>query len=299
MPSIQTHDVPTIRNYKQALDVWTQRKPWRKGSAVQTRFGANDMHKPLRKENRGPNMRIAYNDKNGDVELWLYATRMVTYHPNGDLTINAYSSRSSRAFVNCVTPATVSQFDADAAGGLALLILTTDCEEPTREGDYYDVRLKSRLYRHDREYLLRRVGESAVGPNHPIFEVVTPDGKPPKPWTIARADTKKLNAICREYRLDDFRLWEKSRRAFDNRGLREAPWPRHVANILEDIKVPDNWNLIYEEFRRVPSIYNLVRRELMMKHDAVKMEYHPFMRLNDLKKIVDSARKYRWCSQYI
>lgn len=91
---INTHDIPTLRCYSDAKIYWERIKPWRGRGDTNTRplAGRNKSNMTIRKLN------------DDSIAMALWSTDVVTYHPDGDITLEAYSSVSTNMFARELTP---------------------------------------------------------------------------------------------------------------------------------------------------------------------------------------------------
>lgn len=92
---IDTYGLPAIDDYASALAHWNETKPWRGYPEQDPR--------PLDKSRRAKHKTIHLKD-NGDIALRLHATDVVTYHPDGSITLRPFSSRSTDEFARALIP---------------------------------------------------------------------------------------------------------------------------------------------------------------------------------------------------
>lgn len=95
MFAIKTTYIPNIRYFEEAQDVYNGVKPWM--DLDEDLYG-----RPL--ERRAAKHKAIRKHHDGSISLRLHDTEMVTYHPNGEVTIRTYDSKSSFAFMDCVEP---------------------------------------------------------------------------------------------------------------------------------------------------------------------------------------------------
>ena len=98
--AISTSGIRNPRNYVGALAHFEKIQPWRG-------YDANDP-RPIADTLRRKKHMTVRKLHDGSIAYRLYHTDVVIYHPNGDVTINGYSSKSTNAFVDCLAPAGMS-----------------------------------------------------------------------------------------------------------------------------------------------------------------------------------------------
>jgi hypothetical protein len=197
---IDSFDLPPLRSYSDALNYWTRIKPWRGHSPTDARPLANrgKHHMTIRKLN------------DNSIAMTLHSTDVVTYHPDGDVSLQAYGSVSTDAFARALTPDGVGTHFNNGIGYVIALIRDEQQEMRLLRGKHV------RLRRDER-------GWFAVNPD----DFTT--------FTKTSVDRKKANAAAKEYRLNDYLAWRK---AAIKMGMKINPSP-HNEPIIELLKEGD------------------------------------------------------------
>jgi len=169
---IDSFDLPPLRGYSDALNYWNRIKPWRGHSPTDARPLASrgKHHMTIRKLN------------DNSIAMTLHSTDVVTYHPDGDVSLEAYSSVSTDMFARALTPGGITTAFNHALGYVVALDFDGQQEMRLLRGKHVRLRKNSR-------------GWFAVNPDD--FT----------PFIKKSVDRKKANAAAKEYRLDDFIAW--------------------------------------------------------------------------------------------
>ena len=169
---IQPHSLPPLRGYSDAFNYWNRIKPWRGRGDTNIRplAGRNKNHMTIRKLN------------DDSIAMSLHGTDVVTYHPDGDVSLQAYGSISTDAFAHALTPDGITTAFNYALGYVVALDFDGQQEMRLLRGKHVRLRKNSR-------------GWFAVNPDD--FA----------PFIKKSVDRKKANAAAKEYRLDDFVAW--------------------------------------------------------------------------------------------
>lgn len=94
---VRTGNLPAIRSYDDAFRVWDGIKPWR-----------GEAERPLDASHRRRRMLGIRQEDDGTIALRLYRTDVVSYHPDGSITIRTYRSISTNGFIHRLSPFTAS-----------------------------------------------------------------------------------------------------------------------------------------------------------------------------------------------
>lgn len=96
-----TDHVPCVHSYADALLYWENSKPWKdsKGEHDERPMGHRRKRHMTVRKNRA-----------GDIVFRLYATDVVTYHADGSLSLDPYSSSLTNRVVNDLTPPGIHPF---------------------------------------------------------------------------------------------------------------------------------------------------------------------------------------------
>jgi len=220
--SIDDHDLPPLRCYSDAKLYWEKTKPWRGDSDTNTR--------PLAKRKRNQTIR-QLND--GSFACRLHQTDVVTYHPNGDVSLQAYPSVSTDAFANRLTPHGVTTNFNSAAGYVVALSHPTD-------------HTKDRFYKMEgvHNHLTIRRGENGWAPV---------DLSETTPFIKYRLDVTKKNAVFKQYDVAGFKAWFKARESLSDKNNQFGYYWLYNAD-HRDIAFRalniEHWEGIYKEFGR-------------------------------------------------
>lgn len=169
---IDTYSFPPLRGYSDALNYWNRIKPWRGRGDTNIRplAGRNKHHMTIRKLN------------DDSIVMSLHGTDVVTYHPDGDVSLQTYGSISTDIFARALTPDGITTAFNHALGYVVALDFDGQQEMRLLRGKHVRLRKNSR-------------GWFAVNPDDfaPFFK--------------RSVDRKKANAAAKEYRLNDFIAW--------------------------------------------------------------------------------------------
>lgn len=202
---IDSHDLPPIRCYGDALAYWNRIKPWRGDADTNSRplAGRKKRHMTIRKGD------------DDSIIMRLWQTDVVTYHKNGDLTLSAYSSVSTNAFASRLTPYAVGVTWTNELGYMLHL---------TRDNITHTVRQSSHLI------TLRR--DPINGDWAPV------DASMLRPFIKYAVDVKRANAALKETNFKDYVAWLKALRAMGqkfqvDRWNRDVLRPAQVVDLLK------------------------------------------------------------------
>jgi hypothetical protein len=178
--SCSTTDFPRLSSFEDAQAHWDRTKPWRGESQGAPRpigsRATNQRHK---------NMRVL---PDGSIAYCLHATDCVTWHPDGDVTVQGYASISTTAFVNHLVPSGVSHGQGPKHDWEPILTLRGGVE-PYGRGWWGS----GRVIQCSKPVRLHYNAETSC------WEPVDMDAL--EPFMVPRIDRKAARAVSREYHL--------------------------------------------------------------------------------------------------
>lgn len=186
--SFALHDnsLPSIRTYVQAANYWRDVQPWR------DQTGEYD-YRPLGRW-RKDYLRI-HKGHEDEYRMRYHSTDCVIYWPDGCVTIEAYSSRSTNTFVNALSP---DGFRADFIKRDTMLwvpMLYEECNAVTSTG------LKMP---YSNELKFKPVRDK---PTYPLYWELHEDSDRPEPFTQRIPDKKQAKLALRDTNYCDFVPW--------------------------------------------------------------------------------------------
>lgn len=175
----------------------------------------------------------------------LYATDVVTYHKNGEIVLTPWGSQSTDAFAN------------------ALLSRTNIS---THFSQRY-ITLGDNLYRAEKSITLTLQGDTYV-------PAVTP-----KPWKMARLDTKAFNAAKKKYCVSDFKAWMEMYVRLSNGKIPPRAWyhnPKEILEALSDRRYTDTLALCTAGWydydlneKDIHQVYARVKHAILSVHKTI------------------------------
>ena len=258
--SCSTRGFPLIRNYDDALRVWEKTKPWRNHW--------NDDIRPL--ASRAAKHKVILRMGDGSIALRLYNTDVLTYHPDGSLTVRGWPSMSTNSFANALLPSGLWASFSDGVTGCFLALADYPWQDPTGTTlircsqpvrlDYYDGRWR-----------------------------VHPDCTP-EPWVYPKLDKAKARAALKYYRVTEFTQWLNA--AVELGGI-EIPAiaycrPLGSAGVLERLREgSETWRQIANDVLGVNLKYTAYHA-----FDAVETITEPTITYAQLKSVKRALRTY-------
>lgn len=182
--SIHGNSLPSFADYDAALRFWEKAKPWRDGPYE---------YRPLGDSRRMKHF-VIRQKANGDVACRYHSTDVVTFHPDGTLTVKPWNSLSTDIFARRMLPCGISTSFNSPLG--ALIWLWRDWDN--RRG--YLVPHSAKL--------VRAGGGWTISPD-----------TPPEPIAFYKVDKSAAAKALRAYRYFDFLAWRQARVALDPRAF--------------------------------------------------------------------------------
>lgn len=260
---IRTGHMPSVSNYGDALEAWSKGKPWRDQPDHIRDLGARrKKHMSVRKH------------ENGDVIFRLYATDVVTWHPDNTVTLRSYRSASTDAFATALMP-------------LGAWASFPNVSLMNKAGEF-------RLFQvgKDGTITLRDTGETYK--SHPdntyTYNVLEPITET-TPYRVARLDKKKAHAALKKYNYHDFAAWLKASyamgRQFTGYGL-TSYWS--VVTALES--GPERWPEIVSGMMTRSAVLEFVRNAIYREENCAVVETVPSVDTYKYYNIEKTNRRY-------
>lgn len=260
---INTHDLPPLRGYSDALNYWGKTDPWRGSGDTNTRplAGRNKKHMTIRMTNSDA------------IAMRLHGTDVVVYHPDGTIVLNAYQSISTDMFARRLTPSGICTTFNNPVGFLLHL------ERDNTTMTFLLARDSVRLMRADNGDWL---------PVDPAMFA---------PFIKYRVDTAKANAVLKAYGFNDFKAWVKARAAMGQPQMRQGYLrdPKYSNGWVQTIELfrdgPDGWNAIFDDYhdRAADAVRDAIYR---IENCIIKVEV-PSIAGFDVSSVRASANKWR------
>lgn len=242
--SFRARSMPELRSYEHALQKFNSIKPWRGDD--------EDDMRPLHPQRTCRRFGIG-KYPNGDIYCRLWATDCVVWHPDNSITIRAWGSMSTNAFVNAIVPAGIN---ADFCHDDHMLWVDTferfedgSCAAETRGYALQNtIRLKRSIHG-DRFWNLHEDQERSLGT-----------------FTHAHVDRKRAKEVRAELGLDGFKTWVSAVATFERHGKnkKRKPFERIDRPHIRDSEV---YNLVkqgHEGWTRLITHYKLSGDSVLM-----------------------------------
>lgn len=195
--SVNTDSFPSPRSYADARAHFDSTKPYRDESDQAPRPIGVRAH-------RNKQMRLLDDES---VAFRLYRTDCVIYHPDGQVTIEGYSSMSTTAFVNCLGPSNVRHGQGSWRVGGAVLELWKGYESYWLPYDRSDpLSLMQRNPDYGKGTLVINCG-SPVRLNYCDGRWLPVDVADLHPFEVPTIDRSLALKVSREYHLLEFEAW--------------------------------------------------------------------------------------------
>lgn len=276
--SINTHDLPKIRDYAEAKRQWEKTEPWR---------GSTDEHdeRPLAgRILRNKTIRLT---NNGSIALRLHDTDVVIYHQDGSITLNAYESVSTDLFANCLLPNSVSVSFNNVHGYYVGLLSTEDHKTYAHPHVNYNTSHWFRL-RKDTITLTRIASDGDQN------YYAAPEDQL-RPIVHFKPDRKKTAKAAKESGLADFKTWWKAVAAL---GVLKNDNPKSYLSADELLSAlgrgPEGWAEIVAQFRYLGHTRTLdaLRNMVYMRHQVFDAVAYKSVTYRKLGAITKSNRRY-------
>ena len=246
MPSIHGNGIPTLNNYAEALHHWELAKPWR-----------DDLFsRPLTYHRRKRHMSIRKGV--GEVIICrLYETDLVTYHPDGAISLEVYKSMSTNTFLARLLPDSIrTQFSCPDAS--VVWVHKTGYEHGLRYENCIGFNMPDR----GPFKLVRQTERNALG-----IEWVPSPETPPETFTLVKVNLQRAAKALKARGYYDFRAWLPAALGLVGESITDAEksvsfTPRHaLLRMLED---RSKWYacFISKDARTVSRTYSVLMREL-------------------------------------
>lgn len=252
---INTTDIPGVRSYARALYLYDRTAPWR--------GDADKITRPL--GNRRARHMTFRKLEDGSIAFRLYATDVVTWHPDNSVTINPYSTASTNAFANRLLPSGVW---AD----FPCLVMRSPASD-------------QRVYQIDN-------GTKLVESEHG-WEIATP-GTIHK-WQDYRADMGKGARMLREVGYNAFVAWAKTRHALgvETDGHRTLDVGLSVVRALENREMwPALAQMGMKRFNSAPE-FDWLRHKLYKFYDCLIVTEREYISTSEWKEVQRRQRKWQ------
>jgi hypothetical protein len=264
---------PAIRDYSSAMLRWERTKP-KRGDAKDA------VDRPLRmKGSRDITRIVRRND--GSIALKYYATDVVTYHPDGSITIRCYSSKTTNEFANRLLPEGVHAAFAGSRGDAPDLVVFGS----VWSGRAHQIGSSMRVVK----------GEDGWCPA-PEERII--------PFVWPRLNVKRANAAYKKRGLDKFALWVKAYMSL--RGLTRDSYNRLYAypswelrqmstdtqRLLALLDAPGEWQTEFDTFG--PRLVDWARRAVQKADDCVDVEQHEWIMRDQVSAYMKARRTYPW-----
>lgn len=214
---IKTNHLPQILNVAHAETIFNKRKPWRN-----PRHG-NENARPLDNFSRNKKHMALVKHEDGSYSCRLYETDLIRYHADGRITITAYPTQSSVAFVNSILPSGLSVAFYDDAN-VVHMYHYDEANYVFADGQFY------------------QIGEQVTVRKDEAGAWVIVDLNDTLPWVervISRAAYRKALASVGYY---EFLTWHKAARALNGAQLTPLWMMPSYAKIMEVLKGgPEAW----------------------------------------------------------
>lgn len=264
-------DVPSLRNYAAALSRWEGTKPWRGDRDTNVRSLRNP-------RKRGSSIR-KLND--GSIACRLYSTDVVIYHPNGEITITPWSSRTTSIFASRLT---------SSIEGLCVDMNALDRSWLTlRGGDGGDDFITYQIH-----------SEARIRPLEGNRWTLLDPRTCTSPLTRYTVDRKKANAALKDVNYKDFEVWLYALEAHNapievTRARTTSPMALMNRESWEHVRAT------YLTRDHTREALERIRKDIYKAAGCIVKEDVPFLRSdrfyswrNESKAIHASERKWRW-----
>lgn len=254
---INTHDIPPLRCYGDALAYWSRIKPWRGDGDTNQRplAGRNKRHMTIRRLN------------DGSIAMRLHGTDVVVYHTNETITLRAWRSASTDMFASRLTPNGVSTSFNNNLGRLVHL---------EQSGATMTYQMASSTV------TLRRALSGWQAVNPAMFA----------PFIKYGVDMPKARAAFKKCGFDEFRAWLKAASALaapqDN--LKVMLYPADVVRHLR--QAGESWEIL-----RASVDVEEVRQAIYAVHECIRITEVTAVAGYDVRSIEASARRWRHLTQ--
>lgn len=256
---IDTYDLPRLLGYSDALNYWSRIKPWRGDPDRNSRpiAGRKKRHLTIRKLN------------DGSIAMRLWSTDVVIYHPNGDISLEAYQSTSTDSFARCLTPPSLgTSWNSDIGYMLHLGRGGVTCT----------------FLQRDRHITLRRNDKHE-------WEPVDPDML--RPFNKYVVNVKKANAALKEAQFRDFCTWLKAVTGLGRKFLVD-PWSRDIPTPAKAVELLKEGGESWIKLAEASSgDTDLVRRWLYIHYQCVEHIEVPYVVGYDTASIRASNNRWR------
>jgi hypothetical protein len=260
--NLDTHRIPRLTNYEQALIAWQTRPPlYVKGDPNIRRLGKKTQ-KYLQ----------LWKDDAGNINCQLHQTVVVRYRPDGRIELRPYPSLTTSEVVQCLLPSGVYVEYRHPVSNLGVIGLAERVEN-TQYRYYWQLLKVSTAYRisphagSDRPIVLRR--QDGLWAIENMDEITVP-------FRIPRVNLKAAKAAYAQYKLGDFHVWAAATVALGDpikpSLFTELSSPEGRVEALQD---PDSWMLLLQhvgritmprwygtEIGKIPSIIKQLREDI-------------------------------------
>lgn len=303
--TIHAHHVDQADNYSTALRRWSQADPCRKTEPFEKWMGtSNQRGITIRCDGDGHPVRYRY-----------HSTDIVTYHPDGRITLIPYNSASTDRLCDAILPSAIR---VDYTHPVGLLIGTSTIQEGwggwhnwiSPYGKVFNAKAEVTLCPHT-EATDEATRRDWVGGW--VLETEDHRGRPttvPFQWPVV--DQKLLRDTYKAAGYPAFRAWVLARRAFapaDKESLAEGQRPSYMGD--------DAWMLARLEAKQYEMLWTFwtqhrgVRvntsaealcdalRKLLVKHvpEAITVQERPWLLPSELDAYVRATKTYGWALQ--
>jgi hypothetical protein len=254
---ISTRGIPRVHCYADALNAWRNAVPWRgEDPNVRKLVNTSQRHKTV--------------TRRGDViSFGLYNTEVVTYHPDGEIAIEPYSTMSTSAFAHALTPTCINP---------TFPVLRIHTRRPERDDGWREWWRTARYYQAYRPMRLRPID----GPY--AYEVLNPD-----PWLVSHVNPERAKAAYAKWGYDVFRNAAAGYFGLLGHWGRTFTVPRNSTFVLESMRDRQWKNFVTEpqDYRRaayeggppytLSTLMTKLRQEVRTVEDANDIERCPFV----------------------
>lgn len=252
---ISTTDIPGIHSYARALYHYDRTAPWR--------GDADKITRPL--GNRRARYMTFRKLADGSIAFRLYATDVVTWHPDNSVTINPYSTASTNAFATRLLP-------SGMWANFPCLVMRS----PASDQLVYQIGAGTKLVEGERGW-----------------EIATP-GTIIR-WRDYRVDTGKAQRMLREVGYNAFVAWAKTRHALgvEDKDQEYLPYGMDVVRALENREMwPALARMGMTRFNSAPE-FDWLRHKLYKFYDCLIVTERDYISVSEWKEVQRRQRKWR------
>lgn len=262
MFAVSSRDLPRLDDYAAAHRHWDKTKPWRGRRDKSTR--------PL-SSNRRREINTIRKQRDDSIACVLYSTDVLTYHPDGRLTLRSYASMSTSSFASRIAPAGVwAHFTAKVGPVLWL-----------------------------------GAHEEARGYHVPDNLTLVRDGAiwvpetPPVPFERYHLDQPRARAALKEYRYTEFMDWRAAWLELASAERRTEAARQHILqrvstrDMLEYLRAgPGRWDLLAACDDKV--LLSL-RRAIYARADCIEVTPVPYLTsYRQVQSLAHAEATYRY-----